>query len=68
MRQRNLLLKAERHFSTAKNSSFNRFVSHGNALKDSLAKMILCNRRKVRFTQEVRVINIDDLKVASPPR
>lgn len=66
MCERRLLLKIERHFSPGKNSSFNKGALGENALKESPRRRSLRNKIDKTFVQVVEVLNLCDLKVASP--
>lgn len=66
MHKRKLLLKVVRHLRPEENSFFSRSVRSENALKDSPRETSLRYEGNRICAQAVEILNLDDLRVASP--
>lgn len=64
MRKRSFSLKAERHFKPAENASSNQDNLGENALEDASRIRSLHNKRDRSSAQDVKIIDLHDLKVA----
>lgn len=67
MREKRHLLEIDRKFSPVDTSSSKQNIMNENALKDIPQRRSLRNKGDRSLAQEVKIINLDDLGVASLP-